>query len=132
MIRRFVGLWLSLTASLLACAQGGGGDAISSLPDTDPARAPARVVLISVAGLQPAHYGVQEGVQEDVRRGTHGRPDVPMPRLARLAQEGAYAEAVEVAALNHRLKQKGVFPAKELNDKLIRKMAKKKKKNSKA
>ncbi len=96
MTRRF-GSWLRLLfgASFLACAQGGWGDggreAIPSLPDADPGRAPARVVLISGAGLQPAHYGVQEGV----RQGTPARQDVLMPRLAQLAQRGAYAEAVE-------------------------------------
>ncbi len=89
--RRDSWLWLSLTASLLACVQAGGGDggwnATPSLRDTSPARPPARVVLISVAGLQPVHYGVREG--------TLSQQDVPMPRLAQLAQRGAYAEALD-------------------------------------
>lgn len=84
-------LWLSLMASLLACAQGGGNgaepEALATLPASDPGRAPARVVLISVAGLRPADYGVGEG--------TLARQSVAMPRLGQLARQGAYAEALE-------------------------------------
>ena len=84
-------LWIPLLASFLACAQAGGGDggrdAILALPDTGAAHPPARVVLISVAGLQPGHYGVGDG--------TLARRDAPMPRLAQLAQRGAYAEVLE-------------------------------------
>ena len=41
------------------------------------------------------------------------------------------AVLLEVAALNHRLKQKGIYPAKDLNDKLIKQMAKTSQKGAK-
>ena len=87
------GSWprLLLVASVLACAQDGGRvggpNAIPPLPEPGVTRQVARVVLISVAGLQPAHYGVSEG--------TLGGTDVLMPRLAQLARRGAYAEALQ-------------------------------------
>lgn len=90
MTRRFGGwLWIWLAVVLLACVQGGGGDrpgSVSSLPAADSERTPQRVVLISVAGLQPADYGVDEGKL--------ARQGVLMPHLAQLARRGAYAEAL--------------------------------------
>ena len=92
-MRRCLHAWslLWLLASVLACAHeavlSGESGAGVSLPDSQPGRAPERVVLISVAGLRPADYGV--------RNGSLARRNVLMPHLAELARRGAYAEAVE-------------------------------------
>ena len=76
---------------MLACAHEGvlsrESGAGASVPDSQPGRAPERVVLISVAGLRPPDYGV--------RNGSLAPHSVLMPRLADLASHGAYAEAVE-------------------------------------
>jgi len=62
---------------------------VSRLPD--PGSRAARVVLISVAGLQPEHYGVVAGATEP---GLAAK-SAPMPNLAALGNAGVYAEAVE-------------------------------------
>ncbi|MEE2673113.1 MAG: alkaline phosphatase family protein [Myxococcota bacterium] len=89
--RLHAGSLLWLLASILACAsegvRSGGSDAGAALPDSQPGRVPERVVLISVAGLQPADYGVRDGALS--------LRSVLMPHLAELARRGAYAEAVE-------------------------------------
>ncbi len=53
---------------------------------SEPARAPSRVVLISVAGLQPSDYGAGSGIVRSI--------GAPMPNLATLAARGAYANAM--------------------------------------
>jgi hypothetical protein len=81
-------LAIAAGAACVSCAQGGAG----GLEAPDPSQRPVRVVLISVAGLRPEHYGVaRAGSAEeeiDVRAAV-------MPQLAALARSGAHAEAVE-------------------------------------
>ncbi len=83
--------WL-LCAALVACVGSGAGrgdaEATVRVGASSPTTPPERVVLISVAGLRPVEYGAgdpQAGLQ---LRG------VEMPNLARLAREGAYADAM--------------------------------------
>lgn len=86
-----VALWLAV----LGCAGSsgsGGQEKLAAAPAitvaaSNPARAPERVLLVSVAGLQPEHYGAGRG-------GTVKPNGAPMPNLARLAAGGAYADAM--------------------------------------
>ncbi len=77
----------------LGCAGGGsspgvgGPQASKAIERSDPSQAAARVVLISIAGLHPSHYG---GGGTGIVR-TQG---VLMPNLARLAAMGAYANGM--------------------------------------
>lgn len=89
---------LLLSVPLLLVVAGCAGDgagrdgepaapkASAAIGPSDPGRLPARVMLVSVAGLQPEHYGAGGG---SVR--TAG---VLMPNVARLAATGAYADAM--------------------------------------
>ena len=95
MIERLLLLAGSLGLALvLSCAGDGGGDAgdlamaSDAISDSNPESAPERVVLISVAGLRPAHYGAGGG------SGGLQSTGVLMPNLARLARAGAYADAM--------------------------------------
>jgi hypothetical protein len=80
---------------LCACAGDGSGPeeapaprASDAIGRSNPDRAPERVVIISIAGLQPSHYGA--GGTGIVR--TAG---ALMPNLATLAARGAYTNAME-------------------------------------
>jgi hypothetical protein len=84
-----IGLALSL-----ACAGDGVDDAAElagaskAISTSNPAVAPERVVLISVAGLRPAHYGALGNAAGLSATG------VQMPNLARMARAGAYADVM--------------------------------------
>ena len=91
-----LGALLPLVFFLCGCAGEGGGDgaawpapASDSIRASQPTRSTERVVLISIAGLQPAHYGGGGGSTGIVR--TSG---ALMPNLAKLAAVGAYASAM--------------------------------------
>ncbi len=85
-------LLLVAPLALSACVQDGGGNEAEGTPTkviglSNPLAAARRVVLVSVAGLRPVHYGAgtEKGLQ------TRG---VLMPNLAQLARNGAYADAM--------------------------------------
>jgi hypothetical protein len=63
-----------------------------SIGASQPATTPERVVLISIAGLSPEHYGAgTSGARGSYR---HGNGAVVMPRLEGLAAAGVFADGV--------------------------------------
>jgi hypothetical protein len=78
---------LLVAVTLLACAQGAAPPDALTLPVlASPARPPAGLVLVSVAGLSADRY-----------RGVGGQP-AAMPTLAALAEAGVAADAVRSVA----------------------------------